>query len=226
MVRGVIFDVDGTLVDSVDMHTEAWQRIFAQWGYEVPFAAIRAQIGKGGDELMPEFLPKDVVARDGKAIEAERSALFKAEYLDRVQGFPGVADLVRALMERGVRVALGSSGKREEVEHHMRVLGIDGMGVLVATSEDAEKSKPHPDIFQAAVGKLELPAGEVAAVGDTPYDAQAAVRAGVVPMGVLCGGVPEDVLRGAGCVAVFRDPVDMLGRVGAGLLSPPHPAVR
>ena len=214
MVRGVIFDVDGTLVDSVDFHAEAWQRMFAEWGYDAPFAAIRAQIGKGGDELMPEFLPKEVVARDGKAVEAERGALFKAEYLDRVQGFPGVADLVRALQARGVKVALGSSGKREEVERHMRHLGIDGMGVLVATSEDVEKSKPHPDIFQAAVGKLGLPAGEVAAVGDTPYDAEAAVRAGVVPMGVLCGGVAEDVLRGAGCVAVFRDPADVLARLG------------
>lgn len=219
MAAGVIFDVDGTLVDSVDLHAEAWQRIFAKWGHEVPFAAVRAKIGKGGDELMPDFLPRDVVERDGKAIEAERTALFKAEYVDRVRGFPMVAELVRALTERGVKVALGSSGKMEEVERNMRLLGIDGMGVAVATSDDAERSKPHPDIFQVAVGKLGLAAGEVVAVGDTPYDAEAAVRAGVVPVGVLCGGVAEGVLRGAGCVAVFRDPADVLGRLGEGVFS-------
>ena len=214
MAKGVIFDVDGTLVDSVDLHARAWQRTLAKWGHDVPFETVRSQIGKGGDELMPVFLSPEEVERDGKTISKERDALFKAEYLDQVRPFPGVADVVRALLDRGVKVALGSSGKDEEVEHHKRLTGIDGMGVVQTTSEDAEKSKPHPDIFVAALKKLGLPAGDVVAVGDTPYDAEAAVRAGITPVGVLCGGVAAEDLQKAGCVALFRDPADLLGRLG------------
>ena len=214
MAKGVIFDVDGTLVDSVDLHARAWQRTLAKWGHDVPFETVRSQIGKGGDELMPVFLSPEEVERDGKTISKERDALFNAEYLDQVRPFPGVADVVRALLDRGVKVALGSSGKDEEVEHHKRLTGIDGMDVVQTTSEDVEKSKPHPDIFVAALKKLGLPAGDVVAVGDTPYDAEAAVRAGITPVGVLCGGFAAEDLQKAGCVALFRDPADLLGRLG------------
>ena len=212
-VAGVIFDVDGTLVDSVDLHARSWQRVLAKWGHDVPFETVRSQIGKGGDQLMPVFLSPEEVERDGEAIEKERGALFKAEYLDQVRPFPGVADLLRALLDRGLKVALGSSGKEEEVEHHKRLLGIDGMDVAQTTSEDAERSKPHPDIFRAALDKLRLPAGGVMAVGDTPYDAAAAVRAGITPVGVLCGGFAAGDLTKAGCVALYRDPADLLARL-------------
>ena len=174
---------------------------------------VRSQIGKGGDQLLPVFLSAAEVERDGEAIEAERGTLFKAEYLDQVRPFPGVAGLVRALLDRGVKVALGSSGKQEEVEHHKRLVGIDGMDLVQTTSEDAARSKPHPDIFTAALERLGLPAGDVVAVGDTPYDAEAAVKAGVVPVGVLCGGFAAADLTGAGCVALFRDPADLLARL-------------
>lgn len=213
-VKGVIFDVDGTLVDSVDLHARAWQRILQKWGHEVPFETVRSQIGKGGDELMPVFLSPAELEQDGRAIEKERGELFKAEYLDEVRPFPGVADLMQALLNRGVKVALGSSGKEEEVEHHKKLLGIDGMDLVQTTSEDAAKSKPHPDIFKAALDKLGLPAGEVVAVGDTPYDAEAAVKAGITPVGVLCGGFAAADLTKAGCVALFRDPADLLARLG------------
>ena len=208
--RAFIFDVDGTLVDSVDLHARAWHRTLSKWGHPAELAAVRAQIGKGGDQLMPVFLPQELIERDGETIEAERGALFKGEYLVQVRPFPAVAALFRHLLARGQRIALGSSGKSEEVDHYKRLLGIDGLDLLQTTSDDAERSKPHPDIFQAALAKLGLPAGDVLAVGDTPYDAEAAVRAGITPVGVRCGGFDPVGLTRAGCIALFDDPADML----------------
>ena len=212
MFDGVIFDVDGTLVDSVDLHAEAWRQTLAAHGFDLPFDRIRGQIGKGGDQLMPALLPRSVVERDGEAIEAERGRLFKADYLHRVQPFPGVADLFRHVLAQGQRIALGSSGKPEEVDHYKRLLGIDGLDLAQTTSADAERSKPHPDIFEAALRAVGLPASAVAAVGDSPFDATAACRAGITPLGVRCGGFPDEALTEAGAAALFDGPADLLAR--------------
>ena len=213
MPKGFIFDVDGTLVDSVDLHALAWQRTLAEWGHVVEFAAVRDQIGKGGDQLLPVFLSKAEVERDGEAIEAARSALFKKEYLDQVRPFPGVAELFARLLERGQAIALGSSGKPEELDHYKALAGIDHMDLLQTTAEDAEKSKPHPDIFQAALQKLGFCGNQVVAIGDSPYDATAAVKAGITPAGVLCGGFRPEQLTEAGCVTLYKDLSDMLRRI-------------
>ena len=212
MPLAFIFDVDGTLVDSVDLHAMAWQRTLARWGHEIPLPDVRNQIGKGGDQLMPVFLSPEEVERDGEAIEAERGALFKREYLDKVTVFPGVLNLFRRLLDRGQPIALGSSGKPEELEHYKELAGIAGLDLLQTTSADAAKSKPHPDIFQAALRKLRLPGAQVVAVGDSPYDATAALRAGITPVGVLCGGFAAEALTAAGCVTLFEGPEDMLRR--------------
>ena len=212
MPVAVIFDVDGTLVDSVDAHAESWQRVLAEFGHDVPVARTRAQIGKGGDELMKEFLSPDEIEQHGEAMEERRSELFKAEYLEKVQPFPGVRALFERLLADGHKVALGSSGKEDEVAHYKALLGIDDLDLVQTTSEDAERSKPHPDIFKAALDKLEVEASQAVAVGDTPYDAIAAVKAGMAAVGVLCGGFPADDLRGAGCVALFDGPADLLAK--------------
>ena len=212
MPVAVIFDVDGTLVDSVDLHAESWRRVLAEFGHDVPFADVRAQIGKGGDELLKAFLPPDEYEAKQEEMDERRGKLFKAEFLPRVKPFPGVRELFEHLTARGHRVALGSSGKEDEVEHHKKLCGIEGLDLVQTTSEDAEKSKPHPDIFQAALKKLRVAPGDAVAVGDTPYDASAAVKAGITAVGVLCGGFPADGLREAGCVAVYDGPVDMLAR--------------
>ena len=212
-IKGVIFDVDGTLVDSVDLHAAAWQETFRSWGHDLPFERIRSQIGKGGDQLLPYLLSDAEAERDGEAIEAARSARFKQDFMGQVRPFPGVADLFQALRDRGLKLALGSSGKPEEVERYKRLLGIEGFEMAQTTSADAERSKPHPDIFQAAAERLGLPPGRIIAVGDTPYDATAAKQAGIACVGLLCGGFAEADLREAGCVAIYADPADLHARL-------------
>ncbi|WP_018046053.1 HAD family hydrolase [Methylobacterium sp. 88A] len=210
-MRAVIFDIDGTLLDSVDLHAKAWVEAFAHFGVEADFVAVRRQIGKGGDELMPVFLPPERVEREGKTIEAYRSDLFKRDYLDRVRPFPGVRALFERIGAADMRIALGSSGKKDEVEHYQEILGIADLVDVVTTSDDAERSKPHPDIFEAALKKLApLKASSILVVGDTPYDAEAATKAGLSTIGVLCGGVPAADLSRAGCIALYRDPQDLL----------------
>ena len=212
-IKGVVFDVDGTLVDSVDLHATAWQETFRRWGHDIPFDQLRSQIGKGGDQLMPVFLSDAELERDGEALDADRGERFKQGLLGQVRPFPGVAGLFHALLECGLRLALGSSGKPEELDHYKRLLGIDDLDLAQTTSADAAKSKPHPDIFQAALDRLQLPPHEVIVVGDTPHDATAAKQAGVACIGLLCGGFAEADLRDAGCIAIYADPADLHARL-------------
>lgn len=212
-MRAAIFDIDGTLLDSVDLHARAWVDAFAHFGVEADESDVRRQIGKGGDELMPVFLPRERVERDGETIEAYRSDLFKRSYLPKVRPFPGVRPLFEHLRAEGLTIALASSGKRAEVERYTEILQIGDLVDVATSSDDAERSKPHPDIFQAALKKLAPGAGDtIHVVGDTPYDAEAAAKAGLPAIGLLCGGFPEPDLSAAGCVALYRDPQDLLAR--------------
>ncbi len=210
-MRAVIFDIDGTLLDSVDLHARAWVDAFRHFGIEVEEAAARSQIGKGGDQLMPVFVSKERLEKDGKAIESYRSDLFKREYLDKVRPFPAVRELFQHAKRQGLTIALASSGKKDEVEHYQKLLGIADLVDVVTSSDDAERSKPHPDIFDAAIAKLDgIDKSEMIVVGDTPYDAEAARKAGLPTIGVLCGGFPEAELSAAGCVEIYKDPQDLL----------------
>lgn len=219
MPQAIIFDVDGTLVDSVDLHARSWQEALRRFGHDAPFAEVRRQIGKGGDELMKAFLSPGEIERRGEEIEAWRGERFKAEYMPQVRPFPRVRELFEHILARGQRIGLGTSGKPDELEHHEALLGIGDLDLAATTSDDADRSKPHPDIVQAVLGKLGVAPGEAAMVGDTPYDAIAAGRAGVAAVGVLCGGFPADELRRAGCAALFQDPADLLARYDESLLA-------
>jgi HAD superfamily hydrolase (TIGR01509 family) len=219
-MRAVIFDIDGTLLDSVDLHARAWVEAFAHFGVETDAAKVRSQIGKGGDELMPVFLPPERIEREGKAIESYRSDLFKRKYLPEVRPFPAVRPLFERIRAAGLKIALASSGKGPEVERYQEILGIADLVDVVTSSDDADRSKPHPDIFEAAAQKLEgFGKDEMIVIGDTPYDAQAASKAGLRTIGVLCGGFPEADLSGAGCVAIYRDPQDLLDGFDRSLLA-------
>ncbi|MGC5779180.1 HAD family hydrolase [Methylobacterium sp. NFXW15] len=210
-MRAVIFDIDGTLLDSVDLHAKAWVEAFQHFGVETAEPEVRRQIGKGGDQLMPVFLPQERIEREGKEIESYRSDLFKREYLDKVRPFPGVRPLFERMRQAGLTIALASSGKKDEVKHYQDLLGIADLVDVATSSDDADRSKPHPDIFQAAIEKLPgIASDEMIVVGDTPYDAEAAGKAGLRTIGVLCGGFPESDLKAAGCIAVLRDPKHLL----------------
>lgn len=219
-LKAVIFDVDGTLIDSVDAHAESWRRVLAAHGRDVPFADVRHQIGKGGDQFMPVFLPQEVIERSGEAIEKERGDLFKREFLPGVRAFPGVRALFERVQEAGLRIALASSAKEDELGTYTEIAGIADLLDASTSSDDAEKSKPFPDIFEAALAKLPgVDPSEAIVVGDTPYDAEAANKAGVRTIGLLCGGFPEAELRAAGCVAIYKDPADLLAHFDASPLA-------
>ena len=211
MLLALIFDVDGTIVDSVDLHAEAWRVAFERFGKNFPFDEIRRQIGKGSDQLLPVFLSKQELDSLAEDLDEYRTALFKKEYLPRVQGFARVRELFQRLKNDGKQIVLASSAKADELEAYKKIARIDDLIESETSSDDAEKSKPHPDIFQAALARLKDVAPENAIViGDTPYDAQAASKANLKTVGLLCGGWTEKELRGAGCVAIYRDPEDLL----------------
>ena len=210
MLDAVIFDVDGTLVDSVDFHAEAWQRAFAHFGHEIDVEAIRSQIGKGGDQLMPVFLPRGRRRAQRQGHRTFRKDLFAREYMPRVKGFPQVRMLFERLRDDGKRLALASSAKGDELKAYKKAAEIEDFDLAETSSDDAEKSKPHPDIFHAALDRLGLEARYCAVVGDTPYDAEAALKAGLRTTGVLCGGFPDFDIRAAGASQIFYDPADIL----------------
>ena len=213
MIKSVIFDVDGTLVDSVDLHARAWQEALAHFGKDFPFERVRYQIGKGGDQLMPVFLSEEELEKFGDELEEYRGRLFKREYLPRVRGFPRVRQLFERILADGLSIALASSAKQEELEAYKKIAGINDLVDEETSADDAEKSKPHPDIFEAALERLgNPPAGEVLVIGDTPYDAEAAGKAGLRTVGFLCGGFPEEDLRAAGCFEIYEGAADLLAR--------------
>ena len=213
MIKAVVFDIDGTLVDSVDLHARAWQEAFRRFGREVPFEEVRHQIGKGGDQLMPVFFSREELERFGEEMEKFRGDIYKREYLPRVRAFPRVRELFERIRRDSLRVALASSAKEEELKAYKKIARIEDLVEEETSADDAERSKPHPDIFKAALEQLGgVEADEAIVVGDTPYDAEAAGKAGLRTIGLLCGGFPEEELRAAGCVAIYRDPADLLAR--------------
>lgn len=208
----MIFDIDGTLVDSVDLHARCWQEAFQHFGHDIPFDQIRSQIGKGGDQLMPVFLSENELKQRGKGIENYRSNLWKAKYLGQVKPFPGVRDLFVKVKNHGQQLALASSSKGDELQSYEKIAHIEDLVQVETSSADAERSKPHPDIFEAALDRLgdKLDRDDVIVVGDSPHDAEAAKRARLRTVGVRCGGFPENALREAGCIAIYDGPEDLL----------------
>ena len=217
-----LFDVDGTLIDSVDLHAKAWQEALAHFGFDVPYQQVRGQIGKGGDHLMPVFVPQDQLERMGEQLEKYRGELFKRKYLPDVKAFPGVRDLFLRIKDEGYRVALASSAKGDELESYKKLMNIGDLVDAETSSSDVESSKPSPDVFEAVMDRVKIEPNAALVIGDTPYDAIAAGRAGLRTVGVLCGGFPERDLREAGCIDIYRDPVDLLGHFDelTGLLTP------
>lgn len=217
----MLFDVDGTLVDSVELHAGAWHRALARYGKHVPYEDVRAQIGKGGDQLVKVFLTDEEQARFGDALREEEADLFRREFRGRSRPLPGARDLVARVRADGKRVALASSGKADDVAFYRDLLGLDGLPDAGATTgDDAERSKPHPDIFQAALARAGVRPEEAIAVGDSPWDALAAGRAGIRTVGLRSGGFPDAALRDAGAIAIYDGPADLLARYDGSPLAP------
>jgi len=210
MLKAVIFDIDGTLIDSVDLHARSWVEAFAQFGVEVRLEDVRGHIGEGADRLIPSFAP-GIPEPKRNQIEEYRSQLFKREYLKKVRPFPKVKDLFARIKAAGCKLALASSCGADEIDQYKAIAGVSDMTDYDVTADDAGPSKPSPDIFLKALERLRpIVPSETCVVGDTKYDGEAARQAGIPFIGVLCGGSSKQELEGSGAIAIYHDPADLL----------------
>lgn len=209
-IRAVLFDVDGTLVDTNDLHAAAWREAFLQFGFDLPFGRVRAQIGKGGDNLIPTLLP-DLAEPRRRELEDFRADLFTRDYLARATPFPGVRELFERLYADDIRIVLASSSSEEEVHYHLGLIGAADLVTATTSKDDVESSKPCPDIFEAAMAKVApLAPDQAVVVGDTPWDAKAAAKLGLAMIGFRCGGFPDEALIEAGAFALYDGPRHLL----------------
>lgn len=206
--RGVILDVDGTLVDSNDAHARAWVASFHEHGYNVDFDHVRHLIGMGGDHLIPEVSGQSKDSPQGEALSKRRGEIFKQQELSKLRAFPQSRELLERLRERGLRLAVASSAQEKELTPLLEIAGAKDLIEEETSSGDAPKSKPDPDIVQTALQKLGLPANQAVMLGDTPYDIESAGKAGVKTIALRCGGWDDDDLKGA--IAIYDDPADLL----------------
>ena len=210
-IKAIIFDLDGTLVDSVDYHAKAWAKAFQEYGYDFPFEKIRQQIGKDSDFLIGELLPAEEAQKLQSDLTDYHDRYYQDNFLERVKPFPKVRELFEAIKADDIKVVLASSAKTEMLEHYKKLLDIENLVDGATSTDDVEQSKPEAEIFQAALNKLgNIPAEEVIVVGDSPYDAIAASKISLRTIGVLCGGFERETLTQAGCMAIYHDPAELL----------------
>jgi HAD superfamily hydrolase (TIGR01549 family) len=211
MLKALIFDIDGTIIDSVGAHIEAWKRAFARFGKEVSDDDIRHHIGEGSDDMLPVFFSSEELRRLRPDLENYRSELFKREYLPRLKAFPKVRDLFEGIKNDGKKIALGSTAKGEEVNIYKEIARIADLVDCAVSSEEVAESKPHSDIYGVALEKLgNMAPAEVIAIGDTAYDVEAAAKKHICTIGLLRGGGTREELQRAGAVALYQDPADLL----------------
>lgn len=209
MVRGILLDVDGTIVLSNDAHAWAWVEVFAEYGYDIPFEKVRPLIGMGGDQLLPALIP-ELNAEEGlgKRISDRRREIFLSKYASTLRPAPGARALVEKMLQSGFRIIISSSANEEELDTLLKAAEVSDLHIEATTASDVEKSKPAPDVVAAALEEIQMKPGEVFMLGDTPYDISAAQKCQVPVIAIRCGGFPEEQLKGA--VAVYNDPQDLL----------------
>ncbi len=208
MLQGVIFDIDGTLVDSNDSHAQSFVDAFAEAGYEVPFDVVRPLIGMGADKLLPKTIGIRHDSEGGKKLLARRSQIFRQKYLPSLKPFPGSRALVLRVRADGLKPIVATSAKDEELKHLLEAADVNDLMEERATASDAKRSKPDPDIVDAAVEESGVANVDLIMIGDTPYDVEAATRAGVRSIAFRSGGWSDDSLKGA--VAIYDGPADLL----------------
>jgi HAD superfamily hydrolase (TIGR01549 family) len=212
----VILDVDGTLVDSNDAHARAWVDAFADHGITVAYESVRRAIGMGADKLMPIVAGLQEESPKGKLIARRRAEIFQQVWLPQLRPFPRTRELVERLKDDGFNLAVASSATEEELRPLLRIAGVSDLITTRTSSDDAEKSKPDPDIVKAALERTGCPTDLTIMIGDTPYDVEAALRAGIRIVAFECGGWGRAELQGAS--EVYRDASDLLEKYDTSIL--------
>ena len=204
MIKAVLFDIDGTLADSNDLHVRAWAEVFRGRRLHVTDEAIHSQIGKGADLLVPALLPGSD-ERTSEALGEAHGAVFKARYLAQVKPFPGAHDLLARTKAAGRRVVLASSASKGELDHYLSLLNARDIVETSTTIDDVVKSKPAPDIFAVALKKIGVDPSDAVAVGDSPYDVEGAGKCGLATVALRSGGFSDEELQQAGAIALYDD---------------------
>ena len=212
MVEALLCDIDGTLVQSNWLHAEAWRLAFAEIGIELEQEDVRRQIGKGGDELIPVYVPWWKRTQVETPLKEYRKYLFQKDFLSKVEPLPKAREFLVRVKDAGIRPALASSADKDDLQVYKKIVGMEDLIEKETSADDADRSKPHPDIFTAALSRLNLPPEKCIALGDTPYDAEAAGKAGMRTIGVMTGGWSAQDLMAAGCVETYDGVAELLGR--------------
>jgi HAD superfamily hydrolase (TIGR01509 family) len=217
LLEGVIFDIDGTLVDSNDAHAQSWVDTFAEAGYDVPFDVVRPLIGMGGDKLLPRTIKIRHDSKEGQRLSKRRSEIFRERYLPRLRPLPGSRDLVSRIRSDGLKAIVATSAKDDELRGLLKAAGVEDLMEEKATASDAKRSKPDPDIVEAAIEESAISPSNLVMIGDTPYDIEAATKAKVRCIAFRSGGWRDKDLEGA--VEIYDGPADLVAHYDSSLIA-------
>ena len=219
-LRAVLFDMDGTLVDTNYLHVVTWWEAFAQGGHQLPMADIHRAIGMGSDQMLDHLLPADRDRDADSGLRISHDALY-ATYWTRLRPLPGAVELLRACKGRGLAVVLASSAGEDESGVLRAALDAEDAIDDATFSGEVERTKPAPDLVQIALAKAAVPAGQAVFIGDTVWDVQASQKAGVPCIGLLSGGIGRQELVDAGAAQVYAGPGALLAAFPGSLLGRP-----
>lgn len=217
MVRAVLLDVDGTLIDSNDAHARAWVDVGDEFSHEIEFGRVRWLIGMGGDRVLPQLTGLEEESDEGRRMLDRRGEIFRERYLRRLDAFPGTHELLARLRADGRKLVIATSASEKDLEALLEQARLTDLIDRSTNSDEAESSKPAPDIVEAALSKAGVPASQAVMLGDTPYDVKAAQRAGVRVIALRCGGWTDRELKGA--EEVHEDPADLLNNYERSILA-------
>jgi HAD superfamily hydrolase (TIGR01549 family) len=206
--NGMIFDIEGTLIDCIPQNLRSWQKTLSNFGMTVSFDALQLYSGMDGDDMLQILGPHMDKKLRKRALEAEGKN-FQARYLQSVRPFAGIRNLFEAIKREGGKIAIATDCTDPVLRHYRAVLGVDDLIDVIACGEDVEEGKPSPKLVRLAAQRLGLDPARVVMTGDTPYDAEAASGAGVSALGVLTGGFSQAVLKDAGCFATMKEVGEM-----------------
>ncbi|MBC7740676.1 MAG: HAD family hydrolase [Bdellovibrionaceae bacterium] len=207
-ISTVLLDIDGTLVDSNDAHAKSWVEAISEFKFDINYQIIREKIGMGGDKLLPLVIGIESASEVGKKISKLRQSIFQTKYLPNLLAFDGTRELLEHMIKVGLQLVVATSASKDDLSKILEQAKISKLLSNRVTSDDAENSKPAPDILSAALKKMKVCPEEAIMIGDTPYDIEAARLAKVRSIGFTCGGWPAEAL--AGSFATYGGPKDLL----------------